>query len=62
MTYDITLPLSPEWTSEQDRYEEVDGAIITHIECHLPKGDGKSDEALLDIYVGDLPSDTTGQR
>ena len=61
MTYDITLPLSPEWTSEQDRYEEVDGAIITHIECHLPKGDGKSDEALLDIYVGDLPSDTTAE-
>ena len=61
MIYDITLPLSPEWTSEQDRYEEVDGAMITHIECHLPKGDGKSDEALIDLYVGDLPSDTTAE-
>ena len=58
MTYDISLPLPSGWTAEQDRYEEIDGALITHLECHLPKGDGKSDEALLDIYVGDLPSDT----
>ncbi len=61
MAYDITLPLSPAWTSEQDRYEEIDGVLITHLECHLPAGDGKSDEAFLDLYVGDLPSDTTAE-
>ncbi|MBQ9462912.1 MAG: hypothetical protein IJU68_04570 [Bacteroidales bacterium] len=61
MSYDISLPLPPSWTSELDRYEEVDGVIITHMECHLPAKDGKSDEAFLDLYVGDLPSDTTAE-
>lgn len=60
-TYDILLPLTPEWINEEDRYEEVDGAFITHLECHLPSGDGKSDSAVLDIYVGDMPADTTAE-
>lgn len=59
MTYDIILPLSPEWIREEERYEEVDNALITHLECHLPsKEEGKYD-AVLDLYVGDLPADTT---
>lgn len=60
-TYDILLPLTPDWINEEDRYEEVDGAFITHLECHLPSGDGKSDSAVLDIYVGDMPADTTAE-
>ena len=60
-TYDILLPLTQEWINEEDRYEEVDGAFITHLECHLPSGDGKSDSAVLDIYVGDMPADTTAE-
>ncbi len=60
-TYDILLPLTPEWINEEDRYEEVDGAFITHLECHLPSGDGKSDSSVLDIYVGDMPADTTAE-
>ncbi len=60
-TYDILLPLTPEWINEEDRYEEVDGAFITHLECHLPSGDGKSDSAVLDIYIGDMPADTTAE-
>lgn len=60
-TYDILLPLTPEWINEEDRYEEVDGAFITHLECHLPSGDGKSDSTVLDIYVGDMPADTTAE-
>ena len=60
-TYDILLPLTPEWINEEDRYEEVDGAFITHLECHLPNGDGKSDSAVLDIYVGDMSADTTAE-
>lgn len=60
-SYDITLPLSAPWTAEEERYEEVDGVEITHMECHLPSGDGKSDEALIDLYVGDMPADTTAE-
>ena len=33
MTYDISIPFSPAWTCEQERYDEVDGAVITHLEC-----------------------------
>ena len=61
MSYDISLPLPHDWTSEQDSYEEIDGVLITHLECHLPKGDGKSDRALIDLYVGDMPADTTAE-
>lgn len=61
MTYDVKLPLSPEWIVEEDRYEEVEGAEITHLECHLPSGDGQSDSVLLDLYVGEMPSDTTAE-
>ena len=61
MTYDISLPLSPEWIREEDRYEEVDGAIITHLECHLTSSQEGKDDAFLDLYAGDLPSDTTAE-
>ena len=61
MTYDISLPLSPEWIREEDRYEEVDGAMITHLECHLPSAQEGKDDAFLDLYAGDLPSDTTAE-
>ena len=61
MTYDILLPLSPEWIREEDRYEEVDNAMITHLECHLPgQADGQY-EAVIDLYAGDMPSDTTAE-
>ena len=59
MTYDIALPLSPEWIREEEQYEEVDNALITHLECHLPSGEEGKYEAVLDLYAGDLPADTT---
>lgn len=61
MRYDITFPLPPSWTSEEDSYEEVDGALITHMECLLPGKDSDTDEAQINIYVGDMPSDTTAE-
>ncbi len=61
MSYDVDIPLSPAWSVEQDRYEEIDGALITHVECHLPQDGGADDEAFMDIYVGDMPSDTTAE-
>ena len=61
MTYDITLPLSPEWIREEERYEEVENAMITHLECHLPSAQEGKYAAFFDLYVGDLPSDTTAE-
>ena len=59
MTYSIKLPLPDGWTSEQDQYEEVQNAMITHLECQLkgPKGV----EAAMDLYVGDMPDGTTAE-
>lgn len=60
MKYDITLPLPAGWTSELDCYEELDGSMITHLECNLPVGN-EDFEAFLDIYVGAMPADTTAE-
>ncbi|MBO4743346.1 MAG: hypothetical protein J5533_06900 [Bacteroidales bacterium] len=61
MVYDISLPLSPEWIREDERYEEVDNAMITHAECHLPSAQEGKYEAVIDLYAGDMPSDTTAE-
>lgn len=61
MTYDILLPLSPEWIREEERYEEVDNALITHLECNLPSSEEGKCDVVMEMYVGDLPSDTTAE-
>jgi len=61
MTFDISLPLSQEWIREEERYEEIEQALITHLECHLPSSEEGKYEAVFDLYVGDLPSDTTAE-
>ncbi|MBO4671952.1 MAG: hypothetical protein J5640_08975 [Bacteroidales bacterium] len=58
MVYDISLPLPPGWTSEEDRYDEVDGQTITHLECRKPESEGTW---LIDLYVGNMPSDTSAE-
>ena len=61
MRYEIKFPLPPAWTSEEDTYEEVDGALITHMECLLPRPGSDADEAQINLYVGDMPADTTAE-
>lgn len=61
MKYQATLPLPEGWSSEIDEYEEVEGALITHMQCHLPDPQGKKDGSNIDLYLGDMPSDTTAQ-
>ena len=60
MTYNLNIPLPEGWTSEIDQYEEVENAVITHLQCHLPDGKGE-DEVLIECYIGDMPSDTTAE-
>lgn len=61
MRYQLNFPLPPSWTCEEDSYEEVDGALITHLECLLPRPGKDTNEAQIDVYVGDMPSDTTAE-
>lgn len=61
MRYEITFPLPPSWTSEENSYEEVDGALITRMECILPRKGSDDCEAQIAFYVGDMPADTTAE-
>jgi len=60
MIYNLNLPLPEGWVCEQDQYEEVEGAVITHLECHLPDAKG-ADKASIELYIGDMPEDTTAE-
>lgn len=61
MKYQMTLPLPEGWASETEEYEEIEGAPITHLSCNLPDPAGKTDGSCIDLYLGDLPADTTAQ-
>lgn len=61
MAYDIKLPLPKGWTSETSSYMDESGTEVTHFEAHLC-GNGKDcEEAMIDIYVGDMPEGETAE-
>ena len=57
--YLISLDLPGAWEKEESTYIEVDGTEVTHIECHLPDDKAQKDIAIIDLYSGAMPSDTT---
>ena len=59
MAYDISLKLPQGWVSDLDTYLDESGVEITHLSCHLPNDVQKTDEALIDVYAGPMPEDTT---
>lgn len=61
MTYDVQLRLPDTWQKEQENYTDESGAEITHIEAHLYNEKANRDEGMIDIYVGDMPEDTTAE-
>lgn len=61
MHYNITLPLPSGWVSEVENYVEFDGSDVTHMESHLMNSATGKDDALVDIYVGEMPEDTSAE-
>lgn len=61
MAYDIQLTLPAGWQKEADTYIDESGAEITHLEAHLYNKGRKRDEGMIDIYVGEMPEDTTAE-
>lgn len=61
MAYDILLPLPNGWTSETDSYMDESGTEVTHFEAHLCGSEKDREEAMIDIYVGDMPEDETAE-
>ena len=59
MAYDISLKLPQGWVSDLDTYLDESGVEITHLSCHLPNDKQKTDEALIDVYAGPMPEDST---
>ena len=59
MAYDISLKLPQGWVSDLDTYLDESGVEITHLSCHLPNDKLKTDEALIDVYAGPMPEDST---
>lgn len=61
MAFDITLNLPAGWQKESDTYIDESGAEISHLEAHLYDQQQKRDEGMIDIYVGEMPEDTTAE-
>lgn len=61
MAYDIQMNLPACWTCEQDTYLDESGYEIAHLEAHLRNDRKQKDEAIIDIYVGDIPEGETAE-
>lgn len=59
MAYDVKLNLPQGWLITSETYIDESGAEVTHISSNLPGKD--ADEGMMDIYVGEMPSDTTAE-
>lgn len=59
MAYDLSIKLPAGWVSDLDSYLDESGVEITHLSCHLPNDRQQTDEALIDVYAGPMPEDTT---
>lgn len=61
MEYRISLPLPEGWKTSVDTFEDECGSPVTHFEAHLPNEAEKSDDGMIDIYVGAMPEDSTAE-
>ena len=61
MAYDIQLNLPAQWQKESDTYLDESGVEVSHLEAHLYNNTQKRDEGMIDVYVGEMPEDTTAE-
>lgn len=61
MAYDIQLRLPEQWISEQSDYMDESGFEVSHLEAHLRNERRNADDAMIDIYVGDMPEGETAE-
>lgn len=59
--YDIKINLPDGWQKESEVYEDESGEMISHLEAHNYDHENKTDLAMMDIYVGTMPEDTTAE-
>lgn len=61
MKYDIQLLLPSSWQKVVDSFIDDEGTEITHLESHIFNSGSKRDDYSIEIYVGDMPEDTTAE-
>ena len=61
MNFDIQLNLPAGWQKETDCYMDESGFEVTHAQAHFYNAAKKRDDALIDIYVGEMPEDSTAE-
>lgn len=61
MAYDVTINPGEGWQKETDIYTDESGTEITHLEAHKYNEAAKRDDAMVDIYVGRMPEDTSAE-
>lgn len=61
MAFDIQLHLPEEWHQELDSYLDESGVEISHLEAHLYNDKSERDDGMIDIYVGEMPEDTSAE-
>lgn len=59
--YDIKMNLPAGWQKESEVYEDESGEMISHLEAHQYDNGLKADLAMMDIYIGAMPEDTTAE-
>lgn len=59
--YKIQLDLPGAWDKEESTYIECDGTEVCHIECHLSDDKAQKDLAIVELYAGKMPADTTAE-
>ena len=59
MAYRFTLELPQGWEKEVTHEKDPEGGELTHFECHLSDDAAQTDLAQIEIFAGEMPSDTT---
>lgn len=60
MEINLSLPLPEGWKHTVEVNDE-DGTPVTHFEAYLPNDKNRSDEARIDLYIGEMPPETSAE-
>lgn len=62
MAYQIQLRLPGGWQKDFETFVDESGVEISHVEAHHFNHSTKKDEGMMDIYVGEMPEDSSAEE
>lgn len=60
--YSVQLDLPAPWQKRSDSFVDESGVEVFHIEAHLANKAAKRDDGMVDLYVGDMPEDSSAEE